>query len=66
VAIITKDAKFGVMVPDSDNKPKFQPVTIEPMTQDQPQIWVLNGLRQGQRVFIELPENYKKENQKDK
>jgi HlyD family secretion protein len=66
VAIVTKDGKNGVMVPDSDKKPKFQPVTIGSMSQDQTQIRVLEGLRPGQRVFIELPENYKKKEKKDK
>lgn len=55
VAIVTEDGKTGVMVPDAKNQPKFQPVTIGPTLQDQTQ--VLDGLKPGQRVFIDLPKD---------
>ena len=55
VAIVTKDGKTGVMVPNGKNQPKFQPVTIGPTLQDQTQ--VLEGLKSGQRVFIDLPKD---------
>jgi HlyD family secretion protein len=64
VAIVTQDGKTGVLLPDSDNKPNFQPVTIGSSLQNQTQI--LDGLKQGQRVFIDLPEGYKKEKKADK
>src|SRR5919199_111241 len=48
VAIVTQNGQTGVLVPDSDNKPKFQPVTIGSSLQNQTQI--LDGVRQGQRV----------------
>ena len=64
VAIVTQDGKTGVMVPDLDNKPKFQSVTIGPTIQDQTQ--VLEGVRQGQRVFIDLPEDRNKKKDKEK
>ncbi|HAA27656.1 MAG TPA: efflux transporter periplasmic adaptor subunit [Cyanobacteria bacterium UBA8553] len=61
VSIVTKEGETGVMVPDQDNKPKFQPVTIGSTFQNQTQI--LNGLKPGQRVFIDLPKDF---NRKDK
>ncbi|CAA9301640.1 HlyD family secretion protein [uncultured Coleofasciculus sp.] len=57
VAIVTqKDGKRGVLVPDADNKPKFKPVTTGPEIQTQTQI--LEGLKQGERVFIAPPEEF--------
>ena len=64
VAIVTQDGKTGVMVPDRDNKPKFQSVTIGPTIQDETQ--VLEGVRQGQRVFIDLPEDRNKKKDQEK
>ncbi len=63
VAIVTQDGQTGVMVPDADNKPKFQSVTIGPTIQDQTQI--LEGLKQNQRVFIDLPEEFRQKNNKE-
>jgi HlyD family secretion protein len=57
VAIVTQDGETGVMVPDLDNEPKFKPVKIGPTIQNQTQI--LEGLGQGERVFIDLPEDSK-------
>jgi len=64
VAIVTQDGQTGVMVPDLDNKPKFQSVTIGPTIQDETQ--VLEGVRQGQRVFIDLPEDRNKKKDQEK
>ncbi len=67
VAIITQDGKTGVMIPDPNNQPKFKPVTIGPSIQNQTQI--LGGLNQGERVFIDLPQEFKqkqKEEQQNK
>jgi HlyD family secretion protein len=61
VAIVTQDGETGVMVPDEDDEPTFQPVTIGPTVQDQTQI--LEGLDPGQRVFIDLPEDFRQENE---
>lgn len=55
VAIVTQDGKTGVMVPDVNNKPNFKPVTIGSSTQNQTQI--LEGLKQGERVFVDLPKD---------
>lgn len=57
VAIVTQDGKTGVMIPDSNNQPKFQPVTIGPTIQTQTQI--LEGLKQGEKVFIDLPQEFR-------
>jgi len=60
VAIVTQDGNTGVMVPDLDNnKPTFKPVTIGPTIQNQTQI--LEGLKQDERVFIDLPQEFKRE-----
>ncbi|BFM40619.1 efflux RND transporter periplasmic adaptor subunit [Synechocystis sp. LKSZ1] len=55
VAIVTQAGKTGVMVPDAQNQPKFQPVTIGLVLDEQTQ--VLAGLQSGQRVFIDLPKD---------
>ncbi|OWY65696.1 efflux transporter periplasmic adaptor subunit [cyanobacterium TDX16] len=56
VAIVTEQGKTGVLVPGSDNKPQFHPVTIGSSIKDLTQI--LSGLNQGDRVFVDPPENY--------
>lgn len=55
VAIVTEEGKTGVLVPGENNKPEFHPVTIGPSIKDQTQI--LEGLNQGERVFINLPKD---------
>ncbi len=55
VAIVTKEGETGVMIPDLENKPQFKPVTIGQTIDDKTQI--IDGLKQGERVFIDLPEN---------
>ncbi len=62
VAIVTKDGETGVMVPDQDNKPKFQSVKTGSDFKDK--IQIREGLKQGQRVFIDLPEDFKKKDKK--
>jgi HlyD family secretion protein len=51
------------MVPDSDNKPTFKPVTVGQQNQDK--IQILDGLREGQRVFTQLPEEFKQKEKED-
>jgi HlyD family secretion protein len=64
-AIVTqKDGKRGVMVPDADHKPTFKPVMIGSEFQDQ--IQILEGLRQGERVFMDPPEDSKQQAQQNK
>ena len=55
VAIVTQQGKTGVLVPGEKNKPEFRPVTIGSSIQDQTQI--LQGLKQGDRVFLDLPKD---------
>jgi HlyD family secretion protein len=62
VAIVTQNGKTGVMVPDANNKPQFKSVTIGSSLQNQTQI--LKGLRRGERVFIDLPEDTRKKEDK--
>ncbi len=57
VAIVTEKGKTGVLLPDKTNKPQFRSVTIGPSIEDQTQI--LSGLKEGDRVFIDLPEDQK-------
>lgn len=61
VAIFTEDGEQGVMIPDENNKPQFQPVTVGLYLGDQTQI--VEGVEANQQVFIDLPE--KKRGQKD-
>jgi HlyD family secretion protein len=64
VAIVTQNGQTGVMVPDAENKPKFKPVTIGSSIKDQTQI--IQGVNQGQRVFIDLPEDSNRKKKEDK
>lgn len=56
VAIITDKGKTGVLLPDANNKPQFRPVTIGTSIKDQTQI--LTGVKIGDRVFVNPPEEY--------
>jgi HlyD family secretion protein len=60
VAIVTDKGQTGVLIPDRNNKPKFQSVTIGPTIGNQTQI--LEGIQPGDAVFVELPEGLKLEN----
>jgi HlyD family secretion protein len=64
VAILTENGKNGVLVPDAKNKPQFREVTIGAQVQDQTQ--VISGLKAGDRVFIDLPKDYKIQKAKEK
>ncbi len=57
VAIITNKGQTGVLVPDRNNKPKFQPVTIGPNIGNETKI--VDGLKAGDPVFVELPQGQK-------
>lgn len=61
VAIVTEKGNTGVLVPDAKNKPLFHSVTIGSQIKDQTQI--LEGVKQGDRVFINPPPDYKREQQ---
>ncbi|MGG6294632.1 efflux RND transporter periplasmic adaptor subunit [Leptolyngbya sp. AN02str] len=53
VAIVRKDGQDGVLVPDNRNQPEFRPVTLGSAVGNDTQ--VLDGLNEGDRVFIDLP-----------
>ncbi|HLO52033.1 MAG TPA: efflux RND transporter periplasmic adaptor subunit [Kamptonema sp.] len=59
VAIVTNQGKTGVLIPDEKSKPKFQPVTIGSTIGNK--IQILEGVKAGDRVFVELPEGQKLE-----
>ncbi|OIP74675.1 MAG: efflux transporter periplasmic adaptor subunit [Oscillatoriales cyanobacterium CG2_30_44_21] len=54
VAIVTQAGQIGLLIADENGKSKFQPVTIGTTVDDQTQI--LEGVRSGDRVFVQLPE----------
>lgn len=57
VSIVTEKGKTGVLVPDAKNQPQFREVTTGAQIQDQTQ--VLSGVQAGDRVFVDLPKDYK-------
>ncbi|MGA7935524.1 MAG: efflux RND transporter periplasmic adaptor subunit [Kovacikia sp.] len=59
VAIVTDKGQTGVLVPDLNNKPKFQPITLGSSIGNQTQI--LEGVQAGDPVFVELPAGQKLE-----
>jgi HlyD family secretion protein len=59
VAIVTNLGNTGVVVPDEQNKPVFKPVTVGSQVGNK--IQILEGLKRGDRVFLELPEGQKLE-----
>lgn len=64
VSIVSLGGKTGVMIPGKDNQPKFQPVAIGVVVDNKTQI--LSGLEQGNRVFIDLPDEQNPKNDQDK
>jgi HlyD family secretion protein len=59
VAIVTQKGETGVMKLSSKGEPEFTPVTIGLTIKDQTQI--VEGLNASDRVFIDLPEDTKKQ-----
>jgi HlyD family secretion protein len=57
VAIATIKGQTGVYIPNKENKPKFQSVVIGSTVQNKTQ--VVEGLRSGQKVFIDFPKDLK-------
>jgi HlyD family secretion protein len=53
VAIVTQDGQAGLLIPDEKGAPDFQPVTLGSSIGNETQI--LQGIRPGQRLFIDLP-----------
>jgi HlyD family secretion protein len=54
-AIISKDGKTGVLVPDARKGPIFQEVTPGQSLGEKTQ--VVSGLRSGEKIFSKLPPN---------
>ncbi|BDI15663.1 RND transporter [Nostoc cf. commune SO-36] len=63
VSIVTEKGKTGVLVPDAKNKPQFREITIGAQIQNQTQI--LGGVKEGDRIFINPPKDYKIEKSKE-
>ncbi|MBE9201652.1 MULTISPECIES: efflux RND transporter periplasmic adaptor subunit [unclassified Nodularia (in: cyanobacteria)] len=63
VAIVTENGKTGVLVTDDQNQPLFREVTIGAQIEDQTQI--LQGVQEGDRVFINPPKDYITEKAKE-
>ncbi|MEH1998340.1 MAG: efflux RND transporter periplasmic adaptor subunit [Nostoc sp.] len=64
VSIVTEKGKTGVLVPGANNKPQFREVTVGAQIQEQTQI--LEGVKAGDRVFVNPPKDYKIEKAKEK
>ncbi|MBE8990737.1 efflux RND transporter periplasmic adaptor subunit [Nostoc sp. LEGE 12450] len=64
VSIVTEKGQTGVLVPDANNKPQFREITVGAQIQDQTQI--LGGVKEGDRVFVNPPKDYKIEKAKEK
>jgi HlyD family secretion protein len=60
VAIVTQDGQEGVLVPNENNRARFKPVTIGSQIGNQTQ--VLEGIEEGDRIFIDLPPGQNLEN----
>ncbi|MEH1960658.1 MAG: efflux RND transporter periplasmic adaptor subunit [Nostoc sp.] len=63
VSIVTEKGKTGVLVPDANNKPQFREVTVGAQIQEQTQI--LEGVKAGDRIFVNPPKDYKIEKAKE-
>lgn len=60
VAIVTQDGQSGVLVPGNRDRIRFRPVTLGSQAGDQ--IQILEGIDEGDRVFVDLPEGQTLEN----
>jgi HlyD family secretion protein len=57
VAVSSKRGQTGVYIPDKDNEPKFQVIKVGGTVKDK--IQVVEGLKSGDRVFIDIPKGFK-------
>jgi HlyD family secretion protein len=57
IAISTRKGKKGVYIPDENNEPKFKEVKVGGTVRDK--IQVTEGLKAGDRVFIDIPPGFK-------
>jgi HlyD family secretion protein len=63
-AIGSKKGKTGVYIPDENNEPKFKEIKVGGSVKDK--IQVLEGLKSGDRVFIDVPPGFKEKMMGDK
>ena len=63
-AIGSKKGKTGVYIPDENNEPKFKEIKVGSSIKDK--IQVLEGLKSGDRVFIDIPPGFKEKMMGDK
>ncbi len=61
VTIVTEKGGTGVLVPDAKGQPQFRAVTIGAQIKDQTQI--LDGIKAGERIFINPPKDFKRQQQ---
>lgn len=59
-AVVTERGKTGVLIPNAQGKPQFQPVVLGVTLNEYTQ--VLQGLQAGERVFVDLPKGMVPEN----
>lgn len=57
VAILTEDGKTGVLIPDENNKFQFREIKIGAQIKNETQI--LEGVKEGDLIFISPPKDYK-------
>jgi HlyD family secretion protein len=57
VAISSRKGKTGVYIPDENNEPKFKEVKVGATVRDK--IQVLENLKAGDRIFIDIPPGFK-------
>jgi HlyD family secretion protein len=57
VAIASKRGQTGVYITDNNNEPKFKTIKLGNAVRDRTQ--VLEGLKSGDRVFIDIPKGFK-------
>jgi HlyD family secretion protein len=63
VAVSSRKGQTGVYVPDTKSEPKFQVIKVGGTVRDK--IQVLEGLKPGDRVFIDIPKGFKEKMKND-
>jgi HlyD family secretion protein len=63
VSISSRKGQTGVYVPGDNNEPKFQAIKVGSAVRDK--IQVLEGLKAGDRVFIDIPPGFKEKMMSD-
>jgi HlyD family secretion protein len=64
VAIVTERGNTGVLIPDAKNQPQFRAVTVGSQIKNQTQI--IEGVKQGDRIFLNPPKEYQMQKQMEK